>query len=80
LKRIRRIEIVRYTRRVMQTEGEADADLTADCSAAIRILSRSQGEQSSALSQVGEQEERAPRSKDPLPRLRRFWISWLRRE
>ena len=81
MKRTRRIEIVRYTRRVTQTRDEADATAKAEYAAAIGALSMSPGDTRSAPDQSDDASGQPVESEARTTQRRSwFWLAWLKRE
>lgn len=75
MKRTRRIEIVQYTRRVTLTDGAAAA--SAEYAARIGMPSTPP----EAMPSTADDANRHPTgSEAPLPRRRRSWLDWLKRE
>lgn len=83
MKRTRRIEVVRYSRRIMLTDGDADADVAArdEYAAAIGILSMTPGDTPSGPSLSDDASGQAADFEVCTPQRRRwYWLSWLKRE
>lgn len=80
LKRTRRVEIIRYTRRVTRMSDDTDATAKAESAAAIGVLSTTpEGNRSEVqLADFGGQ---AARSEARATQRRPwFWLNWLKRD
>lgn len=79
LKRTRRIEIVKYSRRVTLTGDDADADATASAEylAAIDTLLMTLGDTPAAPESAVDAQAVEPYTPQRRPW---FWLGWLKRE
>jgi hypothetical protein len=80
LKRTRRIEIVRYTRRITRPLDD-DAAGGGEYATDIDIISMTLGDTRFAVDQIDEVDRQAVDSAARTsPRHRWFWLDWLKRE